>query len=60
MLDIPPTQRRITVSKVCPLIGKLQSMHLAVPGAICHFFYIQEALTKAGTGTQAYLSKVFH
>ena len=35
-------------------------MHLAVPGAIGHFYYIQEALTKAGTGTWDYLSKAFN
>ena len=35
-------------------------MHLVLPGAIEHFFYIQEALTKAGTVSKAYLSKSFH
>ena len=35
-------------------------MHLAVHGSIGHFLYIQEALTKAGTGTRDYLSKSFH
>ena len=35
-------------------------MHIAVPGTIGHFFYIQEALTKAGTATKAYLSKALH
>ena len=35
-------------------------MHIAVPGAIAHFLYIQEAPTKAGPGTWAYLSKAFH
>ena len=59
-LDISPTQRRITVLKLRSLIGKLRSMHLVVSGAIRNFFYIQEALTKAGTGTKAYLSKEFH
>ena len=35
-------------------------MHLAVPGAIGNFFFIQEALTKSGTSSKAYLSKAFH
>ena len=60
MLTISPSQRRIPVSKLRSLIGKLRSMHLAVPGTIGHFFFIQEALTKAGTASKAYLSKAFH
>ena len=35
-------------------------MHITVPGAIGHFFFIQEALTKADTASKAYLSKAFH
>ena len=35
-------------------------MHLAVPGTIGHLFFVQEALTKAGTASKAYLSKAFH
>ena len=35
-------------------------MNLAVPGAIRHFFYIQEALAKVGTATNAYLLNAFH
>ena len=34
-------------------------MHLAVPGAIGHFYYMQMALTKANKRT-AYLSDAFH
>ena len=60
LLDISPTRQCIAVPKLRSLIGKLRSMHLAVTGAITHFFYIQEALTKSGTGTQAYLSNAFH
>ena len=59
-LDISPTQRCIAVPKLRSLIGKLRSMHLAVAGAIGHFFYTQEAMTKAGNGTRAYVSKAFH
>ena len=57
---LPPTRRHIAVPKLCWLVGKMRSMHLAVPGAIGHFYYIQEALTKAETRTQDYLPKVFH
>ena len=60
LLAISPSQRRLPVSKLHSLIGKLWSMHLTVPGAIRHFFFIQEALTKAGTASKAYLSKAFH
>ena len=60
LLIIPPSQRQLPVSKLCSLISKLRSMHLAVPGAIGHFFFIQEALTKSGTASKAYLSKAFH
>ena len=60
LLAIPSTRRGIAVPKLRLLIRKLCSMHLAVLGSIGHFFYIQEALTKAGTGTRAYLSKAFH
>ena len=35
-------------------------MHLAVTGAIGHFFFIKEALTMAGTASKAYLTKAFH
>ena len=60
LLDILPTRRRIAVPKLRSLIFKLRSMHLVVPGTIGHFFYIQENLTKAVTGTLAYLSKALH
>ena len=60
LLAISPSQRRLPVSKLRSLIGKLRSMHIALPGAIGHFFFIQKALTKAGTASKAYLSKAFH
>ena len=60
LLVISPRQRRIPVSKLRSLIGKLRYMHLTVPGAIVHLFYIQEALAKAGTAMKAYLTKAFH
>ena len=35
-------------------------MHLAVPGAIGPFFFMQEALLNSWTASKAYLSKAFH
>ena len=37
LLNISSNQRRISVDKLRRLIGKLQSLHLAVPGAIGDF-----------------------
>ena len=59
LLAIPSTQHRMARKKLERLIGKLRSMHLAIPGAIGHFYHIQMALTKANRRT-AYLSKGFH
>ena len=41
------------------LLGKLHSMHLAVPGAVAHLYYIQHALSQAETD-RAWLSPAFH
>ena len=62
LLDIPPTQRRMSVKKLERLIGKLRSMHLAVPGAVAQLYHIQGALTAAlhASRTTAYLKKGFH
>ena len=60
LLDIPASLWRMSVKKLRALIGKLRSMHLAVPSAIRHFYHIQAALTKADSGRQAYLSQAFH
>ena len=59
LLDIPSSRRRMSRKHLMRLIGKLRSMHLAVPGAIGHFYYMQRALTKANART-AYLSDGFH
>ena len=32
------------------LVGKLLSMHIAVPGAVAHFYHIQGTLTQEGGG----------
>ena len=45
LLEIPDSQRLISLKKLERLIGKLRSMHLAVPGAIGNFYKMQVALT---------------
>lgn len=55
-----PTQQRLAVNKLYKLIGKLRSVHLAVPGEIFHFYYLQMVLTRAGSGRCAYLTTGFH
>ena len=62
LLDILPTQRRMSTKNLERLIGKLRSMHLAVPGAVGHVYHIQLSLTAAhhaGRST-AYINKGFH
>ena len=41
------------------LVGKIRSMHLAVPGAVAHLFHIQRALNQGGVD-RAWLSSAFH
>ena len=62
LLAIPPSQRRMSTKKLERLIGKLRSMHLAIPGAVGHFYHFQIALTAANhvRRATAYLSKDFH
>ena len=59
LVDIPPTQRRMGRKDLERLVGKLRSMHLAVPGAVAHLFRIQRALNQ-GKVDQAWLSLDFH
>ena len=40
LLEIPNSQRRISVKKLEKLIGKLRSTHLTKPGAISQFYAI--------------------
>lgn len=58
-LNIPSTQRKIRRKRLEVLIGKLISMHLAIPCAISHFYFLQQALTKT-TPKLASLSNNFH
>ena len=48
LVAIPPTQRRMGRKDLERLVGKLRSMHLAVPGAVAHLFHIQWALNQGG------------
>ena len=41
------------------LVGKILSMHLAVPGAVTHLFHIQHALNQEEVD-QAWLSPAFN
>ena len=58
-MDIPPTQRRMVQKDLERLVGKLRSMHLAVPGAVAHLFHVQRALNQ-GRVDQAWLSPDCH
>ena len=58
LLDISPAQQCMSRKKLERLIGKLRSMHLAIPSAIGHFYHIQKALTTSDRKT-AYLSTAF-
>ena len=46
LLEIPNSQRRMSVKNLERLIDKLSSMQLAVHGAIRHFYAMQVALTR--------------
>ena len=62
LIDIPPTQRRISTKKLERLISKLRSIHLAIPGAVGHFYNLQRSLTAAHHAhrTTAYVTSGFH
>ena len=47
-MDIPSTQHMMDRKDLERLVGKLRSMHLAVPGAVAHLFHIQRALNQGG------------
>ena len=40
LVNIPPTQRRMGRKDLERLVGKIRSMHLAVPGAVAHLFHV--------------------
>ena len=58
LLYIPTTQRRMGRKNLERLVGKLHTMHLAVPRAVAHIYHIQRALAQAGAD-RAWLSPYF-
>ena len=60
LLNAPHTRQLMAVKFLERLIGKLRSMHLAVPGAIGNFYAMQLALTCDANWSTAYLSARFH
>ena len=62
LLEIPPTQSRISVKNLERLVGKIRSMHLAVSASIGHFYAMQVDLThdRAAKNTTSNLSAQFH
>ena len=62
LLAIPPSQHHLTTKNLERLIGKLRSMHLAIPRAVRLFYHLQIDLTSANRASQAtaYLSKIVH
>ena len=47
LLEILDIQRHVSVKNLERLIGKIRSMHLAVPGAIGRFYTMQVTLTRS-------------
>ena len=50
IVDILATQRCMGQKDLEHWVGKLRSMHLAVPGAVEHLYHIQRALAQGGGG----------
>ena len=59
LVDIPTTQRRMGKKDLEHLVGKLRSMHLAVPEAVAHLSHIQCALNQRGVD-RVWLSPAFN
>ena len=59
LLNIAISQRRMVRKDLELLVGKLCSMHLAVPGVVAHLYHIQWVLSQVGTD-RAWLSPAFH
>ena len=53
LIVIPTTQCRISFKNLERLIGKLHSMHLAIPGSIEHIYSMEIALTRAQASMNA-------
>ena len=48
LVDVPTTQRKMGQKDLERLIGKLHSVHLAVPGGVACLFHIQRTLNQGG------------
>ena len=59
LLAIPTTQRRMDRKGLECLVGKLCSMHLAVPGVVAHLYHLHCVLAQAGAD-RAWMSPEFH
>ena len=59
LVDILETQRWMVRKDLERLVGKLLSIHLALPGPVSHLFHIQHALTQGGM-YRAWISPAFH
>ena len=59
LADIPTTQCRMGQKDLERLVGKICSMHLAVPGVVAHLFHIQRALNQ-GELDRLWLSPAFY
>ena len=59
LVDISVTQRSMGKKDLERLVGKIRSMHLAVPGAVAYLFRIHCALNQGGV-YQAWLYPAFH
>ena len=59
LLAIPTTPKRMGRKLLDNLVGKLCSMHLAVPGAVAHLYHLQRVMAQ-GAADRACLSPEFH
>ena len=59
LVDIPENHCMMGRKDLERLVGKIRSMHFALPGAVVHLFQIQRAMNKEGV-EWAWLSLAFH
>ena len=59
LLGIPTTQHQVGQKELDRMVGKIRSIHLAVPRGVAHLYHIQHALTQ-GVTDRAWLLADFH
>ena len=59
ILEIPAIQRKMVQKDLESLVGKICSMHLAVPWAVAYLCHVQIVLNQGGVD-RVWLSPVFH